>query len=372
MWNPAPGTRLTLIPESLPVSQWAQDNAKPGIPLGGADQTATLFAPKWAGRGEDGGFFIPGESFLMDGLAAAGLQCTQSDLLFEGGNAMMVEEPGGRRVLLLGEAEVHRNVARGMTRQDAESALVRAFQADACCVLPAASFHIDLEMTIRTHEGQVLAFVPDSLGAIRATCRLATDRLFQRGLMSAPDAAACAHAADMGQLPVLLDTLGSVIGPRAVGPGHFPFDFAMLFKDGPTDSGVGNLQRVLFALDWICAETTPANRYPPDRHAASYLRSLRRNETDRRAIHRQLKQLGWEVIPVPALSSENLSLNPINSLHEPGRLFMSAYGGFFRPLDDQAAGIFQSRLGPDVEIVRIATGETQRRGGGLHCAVQAW
>jgi hypothetical protein len=259
-----------------------------------------------------------------------------------------------------------------MARQKAESGFLREFQADVCSILPAASFHIDLEVTVRTHEGGVLAFVPDSLGAVRTICRLTADRLHRCGLLSAADASACNQAAGSGQLPVLLAKLGGVIGPRAVGPGHFPFDFAMLFKDGPTDSGVGNLQRILFALDWISAEATPAARYPPDRHAASYLHSLRRNETDRRTIHRQLKQLGWEVIPVPALSSENLSLNPINSLHEPGRLLMSAYGGFFSPLDDRAAEVFRSRLGPGVEIVRIATGETQRRGGGLHCAVQAW
>lgn len=138
-WTPGRGVRVTVIPEALPVSQWARDNAVSGI---GAGTGVQLLAPRWAGRGEEGGTFIPGESFLMDGLAAAGVEVSQSRLLFEGGNLMMVEEES-RRVLLVGEAEVHRNV--GMTRDEALAAFRAEFKADECVILPAASFHIDLD-----------------------------------------------------------------------------------------------------------------------------------------------------------------------------------------------------------------------------------
>lgn len=367
-WRPAAGARLTLIPEALPVSQWAQDNAKAGYQLGG-EPTPMLLVPRWAGRGEDGGIFIPGETLLVEGLAAAGLDCCQSSLLFEGGNAMLMEEPGGRRVLLLGEAEVHRNVARGRSRGDVLEQFTREIGAQASVVLPAASFHIDLEVTARMREGRVIAFVPESLGAVRSICRLAAERLMARGVMSAADCAASVEAAEMGRMPVLLERLGGVIGSRAVGPGQFSFEFAMLFKDGEADSGVGNLQRVLFALDWITAEVTPPNRLPADRHAAAYLRSLRRVEADRRALQRQLRGLGWEVASVPAISAEEVSVNAINGVQDARRYFMPAYGGFFEALDREAAGVFANAMGGSVEVVQILTGETQRRGGGLHCAV---
>lgn len=369
-WKPAPESRLTLVPEALPVSQWAQDNAKPGRFIrvdGTGDGQSVLLAPRWAGRGEDGGWFVPGDTFLIDGLGAAGVRCAQSPLLFEGGNAMVVEEAAGRRVLLVGEAEIHRNVSLGLSRDEVTAFFLQEFRADGCTVLPAVSFHIDLEVSARTRDGRVIAFVPDSLEAVKIVCRLAAERLWTRGLMSEADAQACGEAARAGRLPILLEKLGRVLGGRAVGPGHFPSELAMLFKDGLVDSGVGNLQRVLYVLDWISADL---NRQPAaDRHGAAYLRSIRRCETDRRVIHRQLKQLGWEVVAVPSLSTETLGINAVNGLHEPGRYFMPAYGGFFAPLDAEAASLIERSLGGRVEVVPILTGETQRRSGGLHCAV---
>ena len=115
----------------------------------------------------------------------------------------------------------------------------------------------------------------------------------------------------------------------------------------------------------------PPSGYPEDRHAAAYLRSLRRAEADRRALQRQLRGLGWEVVPVPAISSEEVSINSINGVQDARRYLMPAYGGFFEPLDREAEAAFAAALGSSVEIVPILTGETQRRGGGLHCAVSA-
>lgn len=366
-WTPAAGTRLVIVPEALPVSQWAQDNTKPGF--AGNPHTSKrepmLLAPRWAGRGEDGGTFISGESSLMNGLSAAGIKISQSALLFEGGNLILVQESSGRRVLLIGEAEVHRNTALGLGRERVLELFRAELKADICLVLPAASFHIDLEVTVRSHLGQMVAFVPDTAAAVRTICRLAASRMAEMGMMKPEDAAKCAA----GALPAILDLLGIAIGQQAVGPGRFPLSFANQFRASEVDSGVGNLQRVLFALDWIAAEITPPNLYGSDRHAAAYLRSLRRAEANRRLLQRHLRDLGWEVIAVPAISSETLSLNPINGVQDFQRYFMPAYGGFFETLDRDAADVFARALGPSVSIVPILTGETQRRGGGLHCAV---
>jgi len=362
-WTPAEGTTLVVIPEALPVAQWAQDNTKAGYRVG----EATLLAPRWAGRGEAGGIFVPGENALIDGLPRAGLKVSQSAMLFEGGNLMLVREPGGRRVLLVGEAEVCRNVGLGLARPRVLEMFCAEFGADICAVLPASSFHIDLEVTTRTHEGRVLAFVPDTMKAVRTICGLAAEKLAAAGMMSSHEAEVCGTDA----LPKVFAALASALWRRASGPGQYPLSMAEVFRSGEVDSGVGNLQRILFAHDWLGAELIPPSGYPVDRHAAAYLRSLRRAEADRRALQRQLRGLGWEVVPVPAISSEEVSINSINGVQDARRYLMPAYGGFFEPLDREAEAAFAAALGSSVEIVPILTGETQRRGGGLHCAVSA-
>jgi hypothetical protein len=378
-WRAGPKVRLVVIPEPFAVSQWARDNA---VAMSGVG-CGSLLAPRWAGRGEEGGIFVPGESFVMDGLSEAGLEVHQSRLLFEGGNVMKVRE-GGRRVLLVGEGEIWRNV--GMRKEEVLAAFAEELGADTCVALPAASFHIDLEVTVSppAADGRAVAFVVDTLGAVRWICRLAADRLHGAGLMNERDRSVCG---DPGSpLGALHGALADVVRGAEVGPGQYPFELAKLFRDGEVDSGVGNLQRVLFAVDWLAAEGGEHGRQrgaeargtggrgvgggTGELHYEAYLRSLRRAEKDRGTIWRLIKQLGWRVVRVPAISAEAASLNPVNGLWIGSgggcRYFLPCYSGFFTALDDAAAGVFQ---GAGIDVERIATGETQRRGGGLHCAV---
>lgn len=374
-WKPAAGTRVKLIPERNPVSQWAQDNCKAGfISTHRLQSSATLesrtpvlLAPRWAGRGEDGGVFIPGESTLMRSLPAAGVQVMQSALLFEGGNLMVVEEPSGRRVLLLGEAEVARNMALGLSRNQVHAQFLSQFQASHAVVLPAASFHIDLEVSPRLYQGQIHALVLDTRAAVVLICKLAVSKLVSVGLLSSASASQLHDDS--------IDSFQRVLLPifqlQRVAPGHYPLKFSQLFRANGVDSGVGNLQRILYALDWIAAHGTPPADAARDRHFAAYLRSIRRADANRALLHTQIAHLGWQIVPVPGISADEVSLNPINGIQDRNRYLMPAYGGFFQALDDHALAVVRGAFGAGVTIESILTGETQRRGGGLHCAVCA-
>ncbi|MEQ1730068.1 MAG: hypothetical protein ABL982_17005 [Vicinamibacterales bacterium] len=153
--------------------------------------------------------------------------------------------------------------------------------------------------------------------------------------------------------------------------GRFAFDFSEHFAAGPADSGVGNLQRFLLAIDlWTAARMgeSSADELGVDTDSFAYLTSLRRREADRMRVAAALAGLGWKLVAIPGLSDEKRSLNPLNGLHLRGRYLMPAYGGIFAGLDDLARERLQEAFGPGVRIDPVATGETQRRAGGLHCA----
>jgi hypothetical protein len=105
-----------------------------------------------------------------------------------------------------------------------------------------------------------------------------------------------------------------------------------------------------------------------DPDSFAYLTSLRRREADRMRVASALAGLGWKLVAVPGLSDEKRSLNPLNGIHLRGRYLMPAYGGLYAPLDELARQRLGEAFGPGVRIDPVATGETQRRAGGLHCA----
>lgn len=356
-WKPGPGVRLVLIPEPFTISQWARDNAVVVHDQGHPGRA--LLTPRWAGRGEEGGIYIPGESLAMEGLTRAGWHIRQSDLLFEGGNVLVVDD-GSKRVLLLGEAEVHRNV--GLMRDQAILRFRERFLVDDVLILPAASFHIDLEVAVLPGQGGPVVFVPDTLAAVRTVCRLAARALHQSGRAEAEALERCEDP--NATLSSLLSSILPALEGQSSGSGRYPYELARLFRASNVDSGVGNFHRVWFALDYLMAECG-IGIFDDGPHAA-YLRSIRRQERDRASIGRQLRQRGWKVVKVPAISSESCSLNAVNGVWAGDHFLMSAYGGFFEALDAAAEQAFQSE---GFRVQRVSTGETQRRSGGLHCAV---
>lgn len=385
LWPLRRPARLTAMPEPLTVSQWAQDNGKPGWltdPAGrrgdstdtsGATTRPALLVPRYASRGERESTAVPGDSFLADGLAAAGIGIVQSPLLFQGGNVMLVEDPQmGWRFLLLGEGEIHRNRALGLLPEQTVELFKTEFDAVECVVLPAASYHIDYELSVRAHDGSLIAFVGDSRAAAEHVLRLGIKALQTANVLSADAAATVRSALNRGDAATVLETLTTSLREVAVGPGVYPLSLATHFQDGLVDSGVGNLQRFLLAMDTLAALTPDWNDANADDAVRVYRESLRRREEDRRTLQDVLHRWNWKVVPVPSLADEQRGINYVNGIHGPGMYLMPAYGGFFAPLDAAARAAFEQALGPDVRVIPILTAESQRRVGALHCAVSVF
>lgn len=145
-WPLTRSNHVTIIAGPSITKAWAQDNGKAGM-LGGESDAESLPAtltPRYASQGENGSVFMPAESYLMDGLRAAGHPVIHSPLLFQGGNLMVVHDPAtSQRTLLIGEAELYRNVALGLSRDQVLEAFRIEFGVDTSVVMPMASHHLD-------------------------------------------------------------------------------------------------------------------------------------------------------------------------------------------------------------------------------------
>src|SRR5690606_20045328 len=83
--------RVRVVGVDQPVSQWAQDNVKPG--LDGSGARAALL-PRFASRAEDGAKMDAGDTgALVSGLESSGVRVAHSPLHFQGGNVLVVERP---------------------------------------------------------------------------------------------------------------------------------------------------------------------------------------------------------------------------------------------------------------------------------------
>src|SRR5262249_11670496 len=210
----------------LAVAQWAQDSGKAG--RDGADGPVVLI-PRYASRGEVGAEFIPGESFLAGGLAAAGLRIAQSPLLFQGGNLLAVRERSdGPLTLIVGEAEVWRNTTLGLSAEQVREALAAEFGAARCLVLPAVSFHADMDVSIRAAGPGTMAFGADEPGAARIGLGCALGVLERSGLIPASPAARAELEA--GRPTAAMALVGECLARSAIGPGRWPESFASAFS----------------------------------------------------------------------------------------------------------------------------------------------
>lgn len=372
-WTHGRTASIDVAVEPFEIAQWAQDNARNGRIDAGADvgQAATL-VPRFASRGEIGALYAPGETFLMRSFAAAGHRCMQSRLLFQGGDMIFVHDPARREfVLLLGEAEVSRNCALGLTRAQVLAAYRAEFGADRCVVLPTISFHIDYEVTLRVVDGRLIAFVNDPLAAAKVIGRTALGTLARLGLLSDSNAATSRAYLDAGRYGDFANLVGEILISQAIGAGVYDEKLAEKFSSGASgESGVANFQSILLALD-ILVNASMADDQVPDDRPGGYIRAWRRYLADLAVFRKALEAEGWKVVPVPSISDGARSLNYLNGVQTPQRYFMPAIGGLLKPLDDAAAAAFRAELGPAVEVAPILSSETQRRQGALRCAVSA-
>lgn len=367
--------QLTVIAEPFEVSEWAQDNGKPGhfqltdqSPAGPA-----TIVPRFASRGEEGNIFAPGESHLWGGLKASGHTIVQSPLLFQGGNLMLVADPQvGWRYLLIGEAEVFRNLALGLTVDQVFDAFKVEFDADIVVVLPAVSYHIDYELTVRARKDGLTAFVNDTGAAVRTILRLGIKALHAAKVLSDEQFAQCIAHLEAGRLSEFLAIARPRLDATAVRRGQYPEALCDYFSAGPVDSGVGNFQSFLLAMDLAEAESRPAGNSTGDAQFDEYLSAIRRRDAARRALLKKLEDVRFKIVPIPSLAEENRGLNHLNGIQTPESFLMPGSGGFFEEYDQIAAARLAKELGSEAKVVTILCGESQRRFGAIHCAVSAY
>ncbi|MBM3839532.1 MAG: hypothetical protein FJ398_16490 [Verrucomicrobia bacterium] len=367
--------QLTILAEKCDVTPWAQDNGKAGFAaLNPANRAApATLAPRYASQGEDESQFMPGDSYLMDELRAAGHTVIQSPLLFQGGNLLAVHDPAAkRRVLLVSEAEICRNTALGLTRDQTLQAFRAEFGVDVCVVFPIVSHHLDFDVTVRTHRGQVLAFVNDPQTAIRRILERGVAVLEANRSLTPGDANAARAQLREGKNLDLAQTLTAALQRHLNQDRQYPLTLARAFARDRNDSPTGNFQCFLAALDlhWSAALTEAA--MPPDALVRSYFAALRELEEARQTQIRELQKLGWKVVPIPSLPDMYRTINYVNSLHDRSRLLIPAYGGFYAFLDEAARSAYPQALGPEIAILPIYTAASQRNHGAVHCAASAY
>jgi hypothetical protein len=358
--------QLSLIKQTTVVAQWTQDNAIAGT---APDTGRAFIVPRYATRGELPCVYVPGESFIADGLTAAGESVSHSPLLFEGGNILVYRANDGGRRALIGEAEIVRNRALGLRDDEVVAAFKAEFGLDDAMVVTPASFHIDYDVTVRRHDGALIAFVHDRLAGARIIVTSCLDALVAGGALTAETAAAARLELTAGDDRAALERVGRPVYGAAPG-GRFPLSFVQTLRDGPRDEGVGNLVVLLAAMDVLHANVLGPDQGLDVPAAGAYYRALTRLLAVETRLAETLSAAGFEVVAVPGLAMGRRGIVPVNGLQLPDRYLQPANGGMLAPLDDAAARAFTDRLGPGVAIVPIRCAETMRRSGAVHCAVQ--
>jgi len=328
--------------------------------------------PRYASRGELGAHFVPGETFAPDGLALLGQRVLASPLSFQGGNLYCCTNPkNGERLLLLGEAELHRNTSLGLSREQVLAAFRAEFGVDRCVVLPAVSFHIDVELSVRAVGGELVAFVNDQASAAQLIIGCGLDALRAHGDLPAGDLERIRALLGERRLSEAFAILTPVLERGSKAPGQFSESIARAFRAGPADSGPGNMLRFLAAIDCLAGLSGAGEQPDLDAHSAAYLRSYLRRERERYTLVHGLESLGMRIVPLPGWPEDALGITPLNGIHEQKRYLLPTYGGLYRPLDDACAEILARTLGSAVELVRVGCAESQRRAGALRCSVSA-
>jgi hypothetical protein len=420
-WPLTSDRQFIIVPEPMAVAQWAQDNGKAGVispslegegqEVGEAsvgvgvpeedgavetNQRAThppapslpgresarlaLLVPRYASWGDDGSAFVAGENFLLIGVAAAaGAELIHSPLLFQGGNTLCVREPrrgAAERLLLIADADVYRNVSLGLTTEQTLEAFRVEFGVDRCEMLPAVSFHLDYDVSVRAMGGKddsrLIALVNDPVAAAKSVLEIGANALQQAGLVDETAAREAIAALHNGEHRGYLERIAPIVYSMGGEGGRFPLSLAERFSTSHVDSGVGNLHRFLLALDLLVSGDLAPHEMPASRHARSYLQSLQRREADRAALHQRLRDLGMQVVATPSTSEATRSITAINGIHLRDVYLMPAYGGLYAPLDALAVASVRKALGDSVRVIPIICGESQRRCGAIHCSLSVF
>jgi hypothetical protein len=364
---PGSADRLEIIPTPLPVSTWACDSGMVGF---GSGRRHVTLIPRYASTDETATRFVPGDSFVFETVAAVVGDVVQSCLVFQGGNILPVVEPAtGESILLVGEREVYRNRALGLTSEQVIDAFRIEFGVDRCEILPAVSLHLDMEMTVRVCGEMLVACLPDEVAAARIVVTAGVGVMAGGGAMT--DRQKDAMVADIRQDKPLaaIRALNQVIGDYYDSQGRLTPLFTSMFVAAPMESGAGNALRLLVAMDILTAHAITASGLDAlSDESSQYLQTFRRRAEDRRALAARLESLGMVVALVPSMSDEDASINALNGIHLPGAYLMPAFGGLYGGVDEAAVDVLGRVFGPGVQIRPLRSAALQAAYGGPHAA----
>lgn len=362
---------VTLVSTPGRIESWAQDNGKAGVVRAIAPGSAATITPRYASRQEGLSYFLPSESFLTDGLSAAGLEVVHFPLLFQGGNLLAVHDPAtGRRILLIGEGEVHRNLALGLSPEQILESFRQGFGVAACVQVPATSYHLDFDVSVRAMDGGLVAFVNDPPAATRSILGLGIDALERHSRLD-PETANTLREDLNGPGALAANRLRRLLDDARQADGTYPASLATLFRSGSHDSTTGNLQVFLQALMLLDSETAAQPAVDADTDKARAVQAFREMAEARKTQQSALAAAGFKIVRVPSLPNFYRSINYLNGLHHQGGYVMPAYGGFYAPMDAAAERVFRQHLGTQASILRIQCAELQRKHGAVHCAAVA-
>lgn len=361
-------SRTLIVDVPHAISPWARDNAILG-------DGATLL-PRYASRNEHNTRLMLGDSLIWRRCAAHLRPIAHSPLLFQGGDVVVFQRPAsGVRVALVGEAEISRNAALGLTPAQAESALRVELGVDELHVLPAISLHIDLEMTLRSAEDRVIAFVADDAAAAAVVVRAGVEALAGARFLAERQRATLLRDLDEGRTGAVARTLHMLTAPLFHEDARGVERLSAAFDARSSELGAGQAGRFLVAIDHLLA----ASYTLPQLRAAElapemkrYLAAFKRRSADREALWSRLRSLGLAVHAVPTLSDEELAANPLNGVHTRDSYLMPAIGGALEPLDRAAAAALAAALPADVQVIPIVSERLQAGYGGIRCATSVY
>ncbi len=361
-----PTDRVVVVPTPLPVSSWAGDNAMVGI---GNGRHVTLI-PRYASGNETTTRFVPGDSFVFETVGAVVGEVVQSCLVFQGGNLLPVVHPAsGESILLIGEREVYRNRALGLTREQVIEAFRIDFGVDRCEILPAVSLHLDMEMTVRVRGDGLVACLPDEVAAARIVVTAAVGALARGGAMTAAQGDAIVADIRRDEPLAAIGALNEVVGDYYDSRGRLTALFTSMFATVPMESGADNALRLLVAMDILTAHSLAASQLDAlSDESRQYLQTFRHRAEDRRALAARLETLGMVVALIPSMSDEEAGINALSGIHLPGAYLVPAFGGLYAGVDEAASAALRRAFGPGVEIRPLRSAALQAAYGGPHGA----
>lgn len=358
-WELPRAGQLTLVPAGAELSPWAQDNGKAGlVRLSGAARIPATLVPRYASKESAGRVFVPRESEVMQTMGAMGHRVIPSPLLFQGGNLMGCGW-AGTRVLLLGEREVDRNLALGLTREQVLEAFRVEFGVGRVVVVPEVSYHLDLDVMVRWVGGVMVALVNDPVLAARRVAAVGVEAMRRGG---GGGLEGVKPGWELGDGVPAAVWAGVALGRGE--DGVFRRDFVSRFGLGMPDDASYQLEVFLTALDVLDAVRV-GRLGDPDPVGVAWRRIIE----GMKAQEGIFRGLGWRVVKVPGFPDTRVSMSYLNGFQSRTRLLLPVLGGRLAGLDREAADVFRGCLGSEVEVVPVRTLELQRHHGAVHCMV---